>query len=180
MSTCKVKHGEWCEKVVAPHSALVAPDLAPDPLLTGASDTVSSQNHQEIVAAAVRAAAAAASRAEEQWMPAPPPLPRGLRVQFQQAHASLAQKDKSLVEKDQKLKLYSERIAALEHENSQLKQLLRVIGDRYQLHDELQQAQTSLAQNRSSWLRRNRKLYKVIWRTHRDEGAAGSKWVHRE
>jgi len=118
MSTCKVKHGAWCENVVAPHSALVAPDHAPDPLLTGASDTVSSQNHQEIVAAAVPAAAAAASRAEEEWMPAPPPLPRGLREQFEKAHASL-------VEMDQKLKLYSERVAALEHENSQLKQLLK-------------------------------------------------------
>ena len=30
MSICKRKHGEYCEKVVAPHSALVAPNLAPD------------------------------------------------------------------------------------------------------------------------------------------------------
>ena len=189
MSTCKVKRGECCEKVVAPHSALVAPDLAPDcypahtpvttatppqptaPIGTGASDTMSSQNHQEI---ADLKTVAAASRAEEPWLPAPPPLPHGLRVQFQQAHASLAQKDKSLVEKDQKLKLYGELIAALELENSNLKLLLQEIGDRYQLHEQLQQAQTSLAQNTSSWLRRNRKLYKVIWRTHCDEGAAGS------
>jgi len=47
----------------------------------------------------------------------------------------LAQKDKTLVEKDQKLKLYGELIAALQGENSNLKLLVQEMkerGDRYQ------------------------------------------------
>jgi len=64
-STCRVKHGELCEKVLAPHSASQAPDLAPDcylaltsgtttpppqfaaPIGTGASDTMSPQNLEQ-------------------------------------------------------------------------------------------------------------------------------------
>jgi len=150
MSTCKGKHGEYCEKVVAPHSALVAPDLAPDwypahtpvttatppqptaPIGTGASDTMSSQNLQKI---ADLKTVAAAARAEGPWLPALPPLPHVLYEQLQQAQTSLAQKDKTLVEKDQKLKLYGELIAALQGENSNLKLLVQEMkerGDRYQ------------------------------------------------